>query len=205
MKITDKIISLDCTVKGGCSYCLKTNEGYVLIDTGMPHLTNKILDELKTYNIYPNQIKKILLTHGDVDHIGNVNKIRRITGCDVFADSQEIPYLKKEKHYSTIKAFFKILLGIGKILDVQALPKNKISQIEIIKTPGHTPGHVCFKFDKFIFLGDLAEVEKNGEISILPKTMTFNTDQLIKSIKSLSVVGIEFLCMAHGGIVSVFE
>jgi glyoxylase-like metal-dependent hydrolase (beta-lactamase superfamily II) len=168
-------------------------------------LTDKILEELSQFNIFPSQIKKILLTHGDVDHIGNVNKLRKITDCDVYADEQEIPYLEKKKRYSFIKAFFKILLHIGKILKVKPLPKNNIGEIKIIKTPGHTPGHTCFKFENAIFLGDLVEMNKNKTITILPKLMTFNPSQVIESIKSLDVTGVQFLYLAHGGMIEVSE
>jgi glyoxylase-like metal-dependent hydrolase (beta-lactamase superfamily II) len=201
MRINDNVFSLDCTKSGRC-YCVRESDGYTLIDTGMPRKTKEILEELATYNIQPSQIKRILLTHGDVDHIGNVNAIRKITGCKVYADAAEIPYLEKRKRYNAIKGFLKILLRIGKILDVTPLPQHKIGEIEIFKTPGHTPGHVCFKLNNIIFAGDLVG-ESEGQIRIMSDKMTFNKQQLINSIKTLNVTGVDLLCLAHGSDIKV--
>jgi glyoxylase-like metal-dependent hydrolase (beta-lactamase superfamily II) len=196
MIIDKKIISLDCTDSGRV-YCIQEKDGYTLIDTGMPRLAEKIMSELLSYNIKPNQIKRILLTHGDVDHIGNVEAIRKITNCDVYADNKELPYIEKEKHYSKIKHFLKFLLHIKPILGVKPLAEKQIGEIEIIKSPGHTPGHVCYKYNEYIFIGDLVGCDKQ-KVKLLPKLMTNNYDDLIKSIKSLNIDKVKLLLPAHG-------
>jgi glyoxylase-like metal-dependent hydrolase (beta-lactamase superfamily II) len=161
------------------------------------------MNELKTYGISPEQVKRIILTHGDVDHIGNVNKIREATKCEVCADSLEIPYLEKQKKYNRIKGFLKALLHIGKVLNVKPFVDNKIGNIEIIKTPGHTPGHVCFKFGKIVFLGDLVG-EKNEQLFTLKEKMTFDKTQLLDSIKNMNFSDVDLLCPAHGNIINTF-
>jgi glyoxylase-like metal-dependent hydrolase (beta-lactamase superfamily II) len=201
MKINDNVISLDCTNSGRC-YCVHESDGYTLIDTGMPRKTKAIFRELSTYNIQLDQIKRILLTHGDVDHIGNVNSIRKATGCKVYADVKEIPYLEKRKRYSAIKGFLKFLLRVRKVIDVVPLPKGKIGEIEVFKTPGHTPGHVCFKLRNTMFIGDLVG-ESNGQIKMSPDKMTFDKKQLIHSIQTLNVTGVDLLCPAHGSNIKV--
>ncbi|GHU51449.1 hydrolase [Bacilli bacterium] len=196
MKISNNVYSLDCTNGGRC-FIIKETDGYTLIDTGMPKLADKIMEELKTYDISPVSIKRILLTHGDVDHIGNADAIRKITNCEIYANQLEIPYLEGKKYYNLIKKTLRKVLHVKPIDGVKELPQNKIGQIQIINTPGHTPGHMCYKYGKYLFIGDLVG-EKNGKISMLPKTMTYDTKQLKKSIINLNLEGVELMCPAHG-------
>ena len=70
MKITENVIKLNCT-KGSYAYAVIGDKGVTLIDTSLPGRGNAILLELETYGINLLDIKKILLTHHDIDHIGN--------------------------------------------------------------------------------------------------------------------------------------
>jgi glyoxylase-like metal-dependent hydrolase (beta-lactamase superfamily II) len=74
-----------------------------MIDTGFPCKLEVIEQELNSYHIEKENIKHILLTHGDVDHIGNLKKLIKATHCDVFAHPDELPYLAKKKRYSIRK------------------------------------------------------------------------------------------------------
>jgi glyoxylase-like metal-dependent hydrolase (beta-lactamase superfamily II) len=197
MIVVDNVIALDCTAKNGNCFCVKTDDGYYLIDSGMPGHADEIISELRGHHIEPEQIKSILLTHGDVDHIGNVNKIRELTKCKVYADAAEIPYLEKKKSYNRIKKFFKSLLHIGAIHNVIALPESQLGSIKIYKTPGHTPGHVCFKYEHVMFLGDLISCSTDGVIKLLSDKMTFDKKTLINSILNLDVSDVDVLCLAH--------
>jgi glyoxylase-like metal-dependent hydrolase (beta-lactamase superfamily II) len=172
-----------------------------LLDAGYPGLATKIYEELSTYNIHARDIKYVLLTHGDVDHVGNLQNIINTSNCEVYVDNEEIPYLEKKKRYSVVKGFLKVLLRTKKFQNIKSLPENQIDEIQIIKTPGHTPGHVCYKFNNYLFVGDLIRVV-DGKIRQLPKLMTYDNNQLINSIKTLNLTGIEYICPAHGDIVN---
>ncbi len=67
MKVTDEIYALDST-KGNYAY-LVLGEETVLIDTGRPGQGKGILKDLESMNVKPQDIKHILLTHHDVDHV----------------------------------------------------------------------------------------------------------------------------------------
>jgi glyoxylase-like metal-dependent hydrolase (beta-lactamase superfamily II) len=201
MQIANNIWSLDCSQRSHI-YVIKTNNTYVMIDTGYPGLTPKIYEELLTYNIRAHNIKYVLLTHGDVDHVGNLQNIINTSNCEVYADNEEIPYLEKKKRYNAIKGFLKALLHIKPFQNIKPLPENEIDGIQIIKTPGHTPGHVCYKFNNYLFAGDLIGMSK-GKVRLLPKLMTYDQKQLLNSINHLDVNGVEYIYPAHGDIINV--
>lgn len=70
MKITDKVYALEST-EGAYAYIVLGTE-IVLIDTGFAWVGKKILKELKSMKIKLEDIKHIILTNHDLDHVGNV-------------------------------------------------------------------------------------------------------------------------------------
>ena len=62
-----KTISLDGT---NC-YLVKTDGGYILIDTNFPFQRNKFEKTLEREGCRPGNLKLIVITHGDIDHTGD--------------------------------------------------------------------------------------------------------------------------------------
>jgi hydroxyacylglutathione hydrolase len=67
-----KTISLDGT---NC-YLVKTDSGYVLIDTNFPFQRTKLEEALEKEGCKPGNLKLIVITHGDIDHTGNCAYLR---------------------------------------------------------------------------------------------------------------------------------
>jgi glyoxylase-like metal-dependent hydrolase (beta-lactamase superfamily II) len=102
MKINDNVYSLDFAAHSHV-FLIKEHDGFTMIDTGFKTDINKIIAELHSFAIGERDIKRILLTHGDVDHVGNLKNILGRLNCPVYADNEEIPYLAKKKRYSARK------------------------------------------------------------------------------------------------------
>ncbi len=84
-------------------------------------------------------IKYILLTHGHFDHVDGAFELRNITHAPVLIHPLDAGGLRFEPDGS---------LSEGQILQVGNY------KIEVIHTPGHTPGSVCFYTDEVVFTGD---------------------------------------------------
>jgi glyoxylase-like metal-dependent hydrolase (beta-lactamase superfamily II) len=67
-----KTISLDGT---NC-YLVKTDSGYVLIDTNFPFQRTKLEEALEKEGCKPGNLRLIVITHGDIDHTGNCAYLR---------------------------------------------------------------------------------------------------------------------------------
>ncbi len=96
-----------------------------------------------------------LATHGHYDHIGS---------AAVMCGSELPFYIHKDDELALTDprawgAGF-VTEAVGRPGDVRTLSDGDVVDVagfglEVLHTPGHTPGHVCFKADDFVFTGDL--------------------------------------------------
>ncbi|MBW2975809.1 MBL fold metallo-hydrolase [Candidatus Woesearchaeota archaeon] len=132
--------------------------------------TGKILKAAKDHDL---EIKAILLTHAHPDHANGVKKI---------ADAANAAVYIHEKEYDEIKS-----LGINNIKTIK--DKDKISigsiKVEVLHTPGHTAGSVCYLLDSKILTGDTLFVEGIGRTD-LPGS---SENEMFKSLQKLKKLG----------------
>lgn len=196
MKITDSVYMLDCTPESHV-YLLLGQEA-VLVDTSMPGRGKRILAEINSLKIDPLAVKHILLTHHDGDHIGNAFMLQQATGAAVWASADDIPYIQRRKTRPGIKRFVSILLNVKPPAGLNAYPAdNRIGEVAVIPTPGHTPGHVCLLFRGVLLAGDLVAA-RNGQIQPSPGIMTWNMPLVMESIKKVAPLSFEWVCPGHG-------
>lgn len=85
------------------------------------------------------QAKYILLTHDHFDHTGVMTSLR---------SRLRVPLATHEASSWQLKTPPEIILKDGDILKLGKL------KIEVLHTPGHTSGSLCFKVGKYLFAGD---------------------------------------------------
>lgn len=128
----------------------------VIVDPGAynQHEVDDLCEYIKENNIKP---KGILLTHGHFDHIYGVKNLSEIYGLRVYMNDRDkaIIELNDEvaKTFGLKKpdaSFETTNTDDGDVLSFGSL------RFEVISTPGHTPGGVCYyeRDGKVIFTGD---------------------------------------------------
>lgn len=111
-----------------------------VIDPG--YTPDIVLDEVNALGL---TVEAILLTHGHFDHVGGVKQIAAETGCDVYIHPDDLsmpPMMTAGQLYYT-KTYTE-----GTHLHLAGL------DIDLIHTPGHTPGSVCLLVESTMFSGD---------------------------------------------------
>lgn len=100
--------------------------------------------------------RAILLTHSHFDHTGSLEKMREHYGCPIYLSEDDVEMLgDAEKNLSRIfcdkpievKDAEKTLCD-GEVFEVAGL------KFEVLHTPGHVKGCVCYKCEDVLFTGD---------------------------------------------------
>jgi hydroxyacylglutathione hydrolase len=114
-------------------------------------------------------VEAILLTHCHFDHIGAVAPVARATGAPVYCPEIEVPVLADIMAYVPWAGFGpyesyeadEIVRG-GETLELAGM------EIEVVFTPGHSPGHVTYavKGKPAIFSGDVLFQGSVGRVDL---------------------------------------
>lgn len=127
----------------------KGGEG-IVVDPGGS--AGAVLDEIKRNKLH---ITYIIATHAHIDHIKELPVVKESTGADFLLHSLDTPLLQ-DPHLN-LSSFMdtpqKFPSPEGLLQDKQKLRIGGL-EVEIIHTPGHTPGGICLKIDGDIFTGD---------------------------------------------------
>jgi len=188
--------------------CLE-EDGLILIDAGMPRKQKKVFSVIQALGRQTQDLKRILVTHADLDHVGSLAAIQAESGAQIFAGEQTAVYLKKGKSPKHLSGPAQFILD--KFMGYQAVQEKTISiisdgetlpflgGIQVIATPGHTPDHVSFysPLSGVLFAGDAINT-RNGRINPSPKRATADQSAADQSaIRLLQLTPTVFAC-GHG-------
>ncbi len=187
-------------------------DGLTLIDTGMPGSDKKILEYLSGIGRLPNNLKRIILTHSDIDHVGGLAALKAETGARTYANSIEAGGIAQGKSTRQLKPLgaramlFKMLSRFFKakpakidemLSEGQMLPA--LGGLQVVNTFGHTPGHISLfsPSAKVLFAGDSMR-SSDDRLMPSPLANTWDEAKMRASIKIQAALGAEVVCVGHG-------
>jgi len=203
----------------------KEQEGWVLIDAGMPDSSAAIIAAVEERFGRDSRPLAILLTHGHFDHVGAIIELVNYWDVPVYAHELELPYLTGKQAYAppdpTVDGglFAKLSplfpnepINLGH--HVKPLPSDgtipMLPDWRWIHTPGHTPGHISLfrEADRSLIAGDaFVTVQQESiykvltqkqEISGPPKYFTTDWEQARQSVIKLQALKPSLAITGHG-------
>lgn len=130
------------------------------------------------------KVTHILLTHGHYDHTGSVNEVAEHYGCTIVGCAKEMRVFTDPSincsHFccGDITVHPDVLVKNGDVVKVGDM------EFEVLETPGHTEGSICFICKDVIFSGDTLFQGSCGRTD-LP---TGNWNDIIQSLKKLAAL-----------------
>lgn len=177
MIITMNILQLPPLSQFGVNSYLITAENMngVLIDAPMGG--EYILKEIREKGIH---LKKILLTHGHCDHIASCAEIARATGAEVYIHSADLKKLSND--VTNLSQYFSLppvdpVSSAKTVEDGEIIVQDEL-EFEVLHTPGHTSGSVCYILGDNMFCGDTLFKRSMGRTDMTDGDEDVMTDTL---------------------------
>jgi glyoxylase-like metal-dependent hydrolase (beta-lactamase superfamily II) len=203
------------------SYLVEDGGLVTIVDAGLPGYWNDLPGELAAMGRSLDDVRAVVLTHGDTDHIGFAERIRRERGVPVYVHEADAARARGEVKkpmsgwgpvkigpllgflaYSGRKGGLRITpvtepatFTDSVTLDVPGAPR-------IIHIPGHTPGSVAIHvpFVDAVFLGDAFTTRSvlTGETGPRPAPFTLDPAGAAASLVNLDAIEATWVLPGHG-------
>lgn len=158
------------------AFLVDVGDGFILIDTGIGPTWKQLESQLQSAGCLPDHLKLVVITHGDMDHIGSCAVLKEKYHARIAMHPADVPLAESGKSLerTPTSAFTKVVGLVGKVgsslqgdrpvlntfspdillRDGQRLDEYGLAA-RVIHTPGHTPGEIAILTDDgALFAGD---------------------------------------------------
>ena len=202
-------------------YLIHDARGVTLIDAGIPGLWKELVAELEALGRSLDDIRGVVLTHADDDHLGFAERLRTDHGVTIYvheADALQARGEVKKKNPSwgkmRVGPTLSFLWYAGRRGGLSVTPVGEVTTIRdgevldlpgdprIIHTPGHSPGSVaihCRAVDA-LFVGDAMTTRHvlTGVVGPQPAPFTLDPESALQSLEKWSDFNARWVLPGHG-------
>lgn len=215
MRIGDGIYSMRQDEGGHVhAFLVDDGDGLTLIDTMYDDDGQFVLAELESIGKRPADIKNIILTHAHKSHLGGLAALKKASGAMVHSHDWEVDIIAGRREATRVSrvpqrplAVYKLQLGLALGLgrhqpcevDHRLKAGDRVGPLEVVETPGHTPGSLSFwwREQRALFAGDV--IATWPEVAPGWPGLTLDNDRNLRSVHQLTDFGnAEILCVGHG-------
>ena len=194
-----------------------------LIDAGMPGTGARVAEAVGALGLPLSAVRRIIITHHHVDHVGGLAELVALTGAEVWAHRDDagvidgsvprrmspavrdamLAQLPPEQHPAALERLRQMDAVPGFPVDLRLVGGEELAVlggVRVLHTPGHTPGHLALYLPSLALLvaGDLLRYE-DGVVRQGPAHFTADQAQAATSVRMLAALPVDRLLGYHGG------
>jgi glyoxylase-like metal-dependent hydrolase (beta-lactamase superfamily II) len=203
------------------SYLVEDGGQVTIIDAGLPGYWNDLPGELAAMGRSIDDVRAVILTHGDSDHIGFAERLRRERGVPVYVHELDAARARGEVKkpmsgwgpvklgplagflfYSARKGGLRLAPITEVVTFIDGLTLDLPGAPTVIHLPGHTPGSVALHIPAVdaVFMGDAFTTRSvlTGEEGPRPAPFTLDPAQAAESLVKLEPIDAKWVLPGHG-------
>ena len=228
VKVNDDLYALPLTTEMmngpsvlNLALILDEQHGPTLVDTGVAGQLDALAEVLSELGLKVTDLRRVILTHQDPDHIGSLAEVVRVSGAEVLAHADDTPYIEGRLPLLKLpppeqrEAVLANMPPQARAIFSQPLTPVKVDRtladgerlelaggVQVIFTPGHTPGHISLYLERSRALvsGD-ALVSSEGRLLGPRERATPDMTEARLSVVKLSKLDVDTILTYHGGVV----
>jgi glyoxylase-like metal-dependent hydrolase (beta-lactamase superfamily II) len=193
------------------AYLVREGDGFTVVDTMLPGSAKRIVREAERQGA---PIVRIVLTHAHGDHIGSLDDLAgMVSDAEVIISERDAPLLVKDMTLRPGEPEDKLrgsYPGAKTSPDRVVNGGDRIGSLEVVPSPGHTPGHIALLDtrdrtllcgDVYSTLGGVATSAKVNPRFPLPALATWHRPTELESARALRALEPARLAPGHGRVV----
>jgi glyoxylase-like metal-dependent hydrolase (beta-lactamase superfamily II) len=202
MQLADGVYKVD-GVRAANVYLVAIDDGLLVVDTGMPGNAQRIVAFIESIGHKPADLRYIVVTHSDMDHVGSVARLKELTGAKVAIHRLDGPILSGEQRSPKGGALGSMLSRLVKIQsvapDVLLEDGDRIGGLLVMHVPGHTAGSIVLvRDDGVVFSGDALLSDNEGQVRPPRPRLALDLAQAQASAERIKALPTKLLCTGHG-------
>ena len=204
MEVAEGILRVD-GIRWSNVYVVVTEDGLVLVDTGagFPGSIRHVLRAIEATGRRPSDVRDIVLTHYDADHVGGLAAIQARTEARVAIHELDAPVVMKEEPPGARMPLLVRLIYRWFLRPVtpDRLLKDgdAVGGMRVVHVPGHTPGSIALvREDGAVFSGDALLADEEGDVLPPDPRLAEDSDQAADSAERIKALHPRPLLPGHG-------
>jgi glyoxylase-like metal-dependent hydrolase (beta-lactamase superfamily II) len=219
MKLADSLHRVGSDIVA--AYLVADERGVTVIDAGLAGQWNELIAELRSMGRSLTDVRAVLLTHGDSDHVGFAERLRTEAGVPVYVHEADAararggPKPKTVMRPVRVGPMLRFLWYAGRcgglwtryLTEVRPLTGGETLDLpgspRVFHVPGHSPGSVAYHVPAVdaVFVGDALTTGPHvmtGELGPRPAPFTDDPAEARASLSKIEATGARWVLPGHG-------